>query len=116
MLYRDAALKGHADAQNALATFFYRGEVVEQNLATARQLFQAAAQRRQPDAMFNLAVMLAQGQGGPKDLPSSYAWLSLCKASGHPQADAALASVATKLTTEERARVDELLKPKARGS
>lgn len=116
VLYKAAALKGHADAQNALATFFYRGEVVEQNLATARQLFQAAAQRRQPEAMFNLAVMLAQGQGGPRDLPSAYAWLSLCKTVGHPQAEAALASVATKLTAEERARVDDLLKPKARGS
>jgi len=30
VLYKDAALKGHADAQNALATFFYRGELVPQ--------------------------------------------------------------------------------------
>lgn len=116
VLYKDAALKGHADAQNALATFFYRGEVVPQNLATARQLFQAAAQRRQPDAMFNLAVMLAQGQGGSKDLTAAYAWLGLCKALGHPQAEAALASVGRQLSPEERTRAEALLKPKAPGS
>ncbi len=116
VLYKDAALKGHADAQNALATFFYRGELVPQNLATARQLFQAAAQRRQPEAMFNLAVMLAQGQGGDKDLAAAYAWCSLSKSLGHEQAATALPSLAARLSPEERARADALLKPPARGS
>ncbi len=109
VLYKDAALKGHADAQNALATYFYRGEVVTQNLATARQLFQAAAQRRQPDAMFNLAVMLAQGQGGDKDLAAAYAWCSLSKGLGHEQAAAALPAIAAKLSPEDKARADALL-------
>lgn len=116
VLYKDAALKGHADAKNALATYFYRGEVVAQDLATARKLFQAAAQRRQPDAMFNLAVMLAQGQGGAQDLASAHAWLSLCQAVGHPQAQAALAALAPRLSPEDRARADAMLRPKARGS
>ncbi len=111
VLYKDAALKGHADAQNALATFFYRGEVVEKNLDTARKLFQAAAQRRQPDAMFNLAVMSAQGEGGSKDLAAAYAWCSLSKALGHAQAAAALSAIAARLSPEERARADALLKP-----
>ena len=116
VLYKEAALKGHADAQNALATFFYRGEVVDKNLATARQLFQAAAQRRQPEAMFNLAVMQAQGEGGPRDLVQAYAWCSLSKALGHPQAAAALPAIAARLGPEERARADALLRPKAPGS
>jgi uncharacterized protein len=116
VLYKDAALRGHADAQNALATFFYRGEVVEQNLSTARQLFQAAAQRRQPEAMFNLAVMSAQGEGGSKDLVAAYAWCSLSKALGHAQAAAALPVLAARLSPEERARAEALLRPPARGS
>lgn len=111
VLYKDAALKGNADAQNALATFFYRGEVVPQNLATARQFFQAAAQRRQPDAMFNLAVMLAQGQGGAQDMAAAYAWCSLSKSLGHPQASAALPVLAGRLTPDEKARADAMLKP-----
>lgn len=111
VLYKDAALKGHPDAQNALATYFYRGEAVAQNFNTARQLFQAAAQRRQPDAMFNLAVMLAQGQGGAKDMAAAYAWCSLSKGLGHEQAAAALPVLAAQLTPEERARADAMLRP-----
>lgn len=111
VLYKEAALKGHADAQNALATYFYQGDVVPQNFSTARQLFQAAAQRRQPDAMFNLAVMLAQGQGGEKDMAAAYAWCSLSKGLGHPQAAAALPTLAVKLSPEDKARADAMLKP-----
>jgi len=109
--YKDAAIKGHAEAQNALATFFYQGEVVPQNYATARQLFQAAARGRQPDAMFNLAVMLAQGQGGDKDMAAAYAWCALAKSQGHEQAAAALPAIAAKLSPEEKARADAMLKP-----
>ncbi|MCE4554350.1 tetratricopeptide repeat protein [Pelomonas cellulosilytica] len=111
VLYKDAALKGNADAQNALATYFYRGEVVPQNLATARQLFQAAAGRRQPDAMFNLAVMLAQGQGGERDLAAAYAWCTLSQRLGHAQAAAALPALAARLGPEDKARADAMLKP-----
>lgn len=111
VLYKEAAVKGHVEAQNALATFFYQGEVVPQNFSTARQLFQAAARGRQPDAMFNLAVMLAQGQGGDKDLAAAYAWCSLSKSLGHEQAAAALPAIAAKLSPDEKARADAMLKP-----
>lgn len=111
VFYKEAAVKGHADAQNALATFFYQGEVVPQNHATARQLFQAAARGRQPDAMFNLAVMLAQGQGGDKDMAAAYAWCTLAKAQGHAQAAAALPALEARLSPQERARADAMLKP-----
>lgn len=111
VLYKEAAVKGHAESQNALATFFYQGEVVPQNYATARQLFQAAAKGRQPDAMFNLAVMLAQGQGGDKDMAAAYAWCTLSKGLGHEQAAAALPAIAAKLSPDEKARADAMLKP-----
>jgi uncharacterized protein len=111
VLYKEAAVKGHPDAQNALATFFYSGEVVPQNMATARQLFQAAARGRQPDAMFNLAVMLAQGQGGERDLAAAYAWCALSKGLGHAQAAAALPALAAKLSPEDKARADAMLQP-----
>ncbi|RZL35557.1 MAG: hypothetical protein EOP35_13420 [Rubrivivax sp.] len=111
VLYKDAALKGHADAQNALATYFYRGEVVPQNFATARQFFQAAAQRRQPDAMFNLAVMLAQGQGGDKDMAAAYAWCSLAKGLGNEQAATALPAIGARLSADEKARAEAMLRP-----
>lgn len=110
-LYKEAAVKGHVEAQNALATFFYQGEVVPQNYATARQLFQAAARGRQPDAMFNLAVMLAQGQGGDKDMAAAYAWCALARSQGHEQAAAALPAIAAKLSPDEKARANAMLKP-----
>lgn len=111
VLYKEAAVKGHVEAQNALATFFYSGEVVPQDFATARQLFQAAARGRQPDAMFNLAVMLAQGQGGDKDMAAAYAWCMLAKGLGNAQAAAALPAIAAKLSPEDKARADAMLKP-----
>jgi len=111
VLYKEAAVKGHAEAQNALATFFYQGELVPQNHATARELFQAAAKGRQPDAMFNLAVMLAQGQSGDKDLATAYAWCALAKSQGHEQAATALPAIAAKLSPDEKARADAMLKP-----
>ncbi|HEY9109002.1 MAG TPA: SEL1-like repeat protein [Roseateles sp.] len=111
VLYKEAAVKGHVEAQNALATFFYQGEVVPQNHVTARQLFQAAAQGRQPDAMFNLAVMLAQGQGGDKDLAAAYAWCALAKGMGNEQAATALPVIAARLSPEEKARANAMLKP-----
>ncbi|MFG6433654.1 tetratricopeptide repeat protein [Roseateles sp. LYH14W] len=111
VLYKDAALKGNADAQNALATYFYRGEVVEQNLDTARQFFQTAAKQMQADAMFNLAVMLAHGQGGARDLATAYAWCSLSKRLGHQQAATALPAIEARLSPEDKARADTLLKP-----
>lgn len=110
-LYKEAAVKGHVEAQNALATFFYQGEVVPQNYATARQLFQAAARGRQLDAMFNLAVMLAQGQGGDKDMAAAYAWCALARSQGHEQAAAALPAIAAKLSPDEKARANAMLKP-----
>lgn len=70
------------------------------------------------DARRALTYLQSAAEAGhvPALLATAYAWLSLCKAIGHPQAEAALASVAAKLTPEERTRVDAMLKPKARGS
>jgi TPR repeat protein len=109
--YREAAVKGVPAAQNALATYFYTGEVVEKNLATARKLFNAAAMGGQRDAMFNLGVMTGSGEGGPKDLSTAYVWYSLAAASGHPNAGAALKEVAPRLSKEELAKADAILKP-----
>ena len=111
--YKEAAVKGDRDAQFALGTYFYSGEGLPKNVAVARQWFDAAARQGQPDAMFNLGAMSASGEGGPKDQAVAYAWLSLAKLAGHQQADAALRALAPKLTPEERARADAILKPAA---
>ncbi|MGX9218739.1 tetratricopeptide repeat protein [Massilia varians] len=111
--YKEAALKLLPEAQSALATYFYTGEQVPKNLATARQLFNQAAMGGDSEAMFNLAAMLVSGEGGDKDLGMAYAWLSLAKASGLERAGAALGQIEPKLTVQDRARADAVLKPSA---
>jgi TPR repeat protein len=110
--YKEAAVKGVADAQNALATYFYGGELVDRNLETARKLFNAAALQAQPDGMFNLAVMSAQGEGGPQDLPAAYVWYSLAKALGHAGAGAALEAIRPALSKDQLAKAEAILQPK----
>lgn len=112
--YKEAALKGNPDAQFALGTFFYEGELVEKNPATARKLFDAAARQGQVDAMFNLGAMTLNGEGGPTDPGLAYVWFSLARQGGHAQAEAALKAVAPKLTAQDRARADAILKPAAK--
>jgi len=112
--YKEAAMKGDSDAQFALATFFYDGEVVEKNRETARKLFEAAAKQGQVDAMFNLGAMELNGEGGPADLAMAYVWLNLAKQGGHAQADAAIKAVVPKLTAQDRAKADQILKPTAK--
>jgi TPR repeat protein len=109
--YKEAAVKGDRDAQFALGTFFYNGDTVAKDLATARKLFDAAAKQGQADAMFNLGAMETNGEGGPRDLAMAYVWLSLAKAAGHESAADALKAVAPKLTAQDHAKADAILKP-----
>jgi TPR repeat protein len=64
-----------------------------------------------PDAMFNLAVMYANGEGGPKDMALAYVWMKLAEASGLEKAGDAASEIGPKLTTEELARAAAILKP-----
>ncbi|QJE01942.1 hypothetical protein HH212_19535 [Massilia forsythiae] len=112
--YKEAALKGNGDAEFALGTFFYEGEQVPKNLDTARKLFDAAARQGQADAMFSLGAMAANGEGGPADQAMAWVWFSLAKAAGHAGADAALKALAPKLTAQDRAKADAILKPAAK--
>ncbi|HVZ29190.1 MAG TPA: hypothetical protein VG839_02270, partial [Asticcacaulis sp.] len=66
-----------------------------------------------PDAMFNLAVMMVNGEGGSKDLVRGYCWFSLAEKGGNDKAGAALAELAPKMTAEERAQAEALLNPPA---
>jgi hypothetical protein len=112
--YKEAAIRGDRDAQFALGTYFYEGEVVAKDLTTARKWFDAAAKRGQVDAMFNLGAMEVSGEGGPKDLAMAYVWFSLASTGGHQSADAALKAVTSTLTAQDRAKADAILKPPAK--
>ncbi len=112
--YKEAAKRGHADAADALGLYFYTGTAVAKDPVTARKLFaEAAAHGRSPDALFNLAVMEANGEGGPKDMASAYAYMRLAQKSGIDKAGPAADELEGKLTPDERAKADSVLNPKS---
>lgn len=111
--YKLSAVAGHPDAQNALAIYFYSGELGTKDLVVARKLFDAAASQGQSDAMFNLALMMQKGEGGDVDLVKSYVWLSLAAKLGHSKAPAAVARLEAKLTPAQKTQANELLNPKS---
>lgn len=110
--YKVAAVAGHPDAQNALATYFYTGQIVKQDLPLGRKLFISAASQGQPDAMVNTAAMMAKGEGGGQDLVQAYLWLRLAAKLGNSQAQASTKALEEQLTPEQRAKAELALAPR----
>lgn len=113
--FKDAARQGYPDAEDALGLYFYTGTAVAKDLVTARKLFAEAARNHSADAMFNLAVMMANGEGGAKDMASAYVYMRLAQQLGVDKAGPAAEELRGKLTPDERARADSVLKPKTAG-
>jgi TPR repeat protein len=91
--YKSAALAGSAPAKAALGTYFYEGKIVAGDHATARRWFEAAAREGDADGLFNLAAMLARGEGGVRDLPRAIALMRQAAGLGHQNAPRALAAL-----------------------
>lgn len=112
--YREASTKGYAPAQDALGRYFYLGKAgLTKNPELARQLFQQAAERGDAQGMFDLAVMLAHGEGGKADPAAAYAWMRLAELGGVDHAHEAAEELAGQLTPEQRAKADSALAPVA---
>lgn len=110
--YKLSAVAGHPDAQYALGTYFYSGEMGKKDFSIARRLFEAAANQQQTDAMFSLGVMLMKGEGGELDKVKSFVWLTLAGKLGNTKAPAIAAKVDSQLTPEQKQQATTLLKPK----
>jgi len=102
VLYKAAALAGYPAAQVAMGTYFYEGKQVPKDDATARRWFETAAAKSDPDGVFNLAAMVARGEGGGKDLPRAWAGLRRAATLGHPTAPRALAALERQMTPAEK--------------
>jgi TPR repeat protein len=63
-LYTDLAEQGDATAQTSLAYMYQQGIGTTMDADKARTLYEMAAQKKQPYAMFNLAILYANGLGG----------------------------------------------------
>jgi TPR repeat protein len=107
--YKEAAVRGQVDAENAIGLSFYQGQGLPKDDIFARMWFERAAEGGSPDAMFNLAVMEVNGEGGKTDLPAAYAWMRLAQKGGLDRAGRAADELAGKLTPEDRAKADAAL-------
>jgi hypothetical protein len=86
-----------ANAYVALGTYFLDGipnTYVKFDPERARSLFKYAATLfGDPDAQYNLARMLADGTGGPKDIREAVRWLNLAAEKNHRPSQALLGHI-----------------------
>jgi TPR repeat protein len=86
-----------ANAYVALGTYFLDGipnTYVKADPVRARDLFKyAASLYGDPDAQYNLARMLADGTGGPKDIREAVRWLNLAAEKNHRPSQALLGHI-----------------------
>jgi TPR repeat protein len=100
--YKTAALGGSAAAKVAMGTYFYEGKLVPKDLAVARKWFEAGAAGDDPDGLFNLAAMLAKGEGGDKDTTRAIALLRRAALQGHQTAPQAIAALERRKPSTQR--------------
>lgn len=108
--YKGAALKGHSGAIAAMGTYFYEGKVLPKDPATARKWFEQAARSSDPDGTFNLAAMVARGEGGPRDVVQAWALMKRAAALGNETAPTALAALEQRMTAADKAAAAALLR------
>lgn len=108
-LYKLAAVNGQPAAQAAIGGYFYNGEAgMPQDLVLARKWFQHAALLADPEGTFNLAAMMARGEGGAVDRVKAWAWFRIADQEGHSKAAAAARALEAQMTPEERAGIAAL--------
>ncbi|MFT3997147.1 MAG: tetratricopeptide repeat protein, partial [Asticcacaulis sp.] len=114
IFYKDAALGGDADAQNAIGTWFYQGDaLLPKDEAVARQWFEVAARTGHAEAAFNLGVMYARGEGGARDPVKAWLWFDVARRTGHPNGATAAKQVEAQMTAAEKAELAAVLAPKS---
>ncbi|MBI5107793.1 MAG: SEL1-like repeat protein [Rhodocyclales bacterium] len=84
---------GHVAAMNRLGELLRDYVADQQHFANARELFLLAAEKGNTDAMYNLALMQNQGQGGARDTFSALKWFSRAADEKHEKAAAVLESL-----------------------
>ncbi len=85
-LYRQAALRGHYEAQFQLAFMYSRGFGTRQNFANAASWYKKSAEQGYDEAQIALARLYETGSGVPKDLKMAKSWYEKAAKQGHPDA------------------------------
>ena len=74
MLFRSAADRGDATAQNNLGGLYHSGQGVPQNYPEAVKWYRRAADQDFPGAQYNLGMIYVNGLGVPQDYPEAVKW------------------------------------------
>jgi len=85
------SVQAQRDAGASLATGEWREGKVPQDLTAAVAWYRHAAEAGHADAQYNLASMLAEGEGCERDLPAAKEWLRRAVAGGYEYAEGLLA-------------------------
>jgi uncharacterized protein len=105
-LYRRAAVKGNAMAQNALGEIYFYGRGTPQDYAEAVKWWSLAAGNNVAVAQLNLSVMYANGDGVPQDQVKAHMYANLAAAHLPPGEDRETAiknrEILSKLMTPEQ--------------
>jgi len=87
MWFRMAAERGHAGAQNALASLYCDGNGISTNYNEAKSWFVKSAESGNSQAMCNIARMYELGLGERADIRKAIEWYQQASDKGEPQAD-----------------------------
>ena len=90
-LIKEAALQQHPIALFEMATQYFDGKFIPQDLFKARSSLEASADLNYIPAFSTLAYMCRKGEGGPKDIKRANALLHHAATVGYPHAQHQLA-------------------------
>jgi len=91
--FEKAAIKGHARAQDALASLYYKGLGVKKNFAKAARWYRPAAEKGIANSQAVLGALLVKGRGIKQNLDEALAWFQKAAAGGHTRAKKAVPAV-----------------------
>lgn len=108
--YAKAAEQGSADAQLKLGALFVGGKGLPKNSVEAAKWFQLAADQGRAIAQIQMARMHLAGAGVVKDHVEACKWASLAAAQGDRQAKPILDFLKTRMTAQQIARAEKLVR------
>ena len=86
------------------------GEVVLQDYKQAVYWYKKAAEQGQEKSPYNLGVAYAKGQGLEQDYAKAHMWFNISAYSGDPNAQKARGIVSKKMTSEQLAEAQRMIK------
>ena len=102
------AEQGDTDAQANLGFMYMIGLGVPENDAEAVKWIRLAAEQGFAEAQYNLGFMYANGKDVLVNYMAAYVWYSVAAAQGYEDARTGRDMTADRLTTEQRARGQEM--------